>query len=256
MEKLLCIKGRVFGEGKPLVCVPVMAGTKEKIVEEVRGLAGRGTDMVEWRVDAFSRVESMNAIREVLTELAPIVRDTVFVYTYRSKRQGGLLSLDAEQVYDIHQVAAESRIVDLIDLEVLESRRPEREVQKLQEMGVHVIASHHDFVQTPERAVIRMLLRQIYESGADIVKLALMPQNMQDVLNLLEETHAFHSEYPDRALVTMSMGAFGAISRVAGEFFGSCVSFGAGEMASAPGQLPMEDLEQALAILHRSMERG
>lgn len=254
MGNPLCIKGRVFGEGRPLVCVPVMAAAREEIVDEVKRLACRNTDMVEWRVDAFSGVESMNAIREVLAELAPIVRDTILVYTFRSKRQGGLLSLDAERLQDVHQVAAESHVVDLIDLEVLESRRPEREVRRLQELGAHVIASHHDFVQTPEPAVIRMLLQQIHESGADIVKLALMPQCMQDVLNLLEETHAFHRENPNQALVTMSMGPMGAISRVAGEFFGSCVSFGAGKWASAPGQLPMEELSQVLEIMHRSIE--
>ena len=122
-------------------------------------------------------------------------------------------------------------------------------------MGVHVIASHHDFEQTPERGVIRMLLEQIRESGADVVKLAVMPQSMQDVLDLLEETNAFHEKYPDKALITMSMGALGAISRVSGEFFGSCVTFGAGEQASAPGQLPMGELEQLLGILHKSISR-
>ena len=102
---------------------------------------------------------------------------------------------------------------------------------------------------------MRMLLEQIYESGADVVKLAVMPQNTKDVLHLLSETNAFHENHPDRALITMSMGAQGAISRVAGEFFGSCVTFGAGEQASAPGQLPMTDLENVLEILHESISR-
>ena len=118
-----------------------------------------------------------------------------------------------------------------------------------------MIASHHDFDETPDRGVIRMLLEQIRESGADIVKLAVMPKSMQDVLDLLEETNAFHEKYPDKALITMSMGAQGAISRVAGEFFGSCVSFGAGEQASAPGQLPMGELEQVLGIMDKSISR-
>ena len=46
-----------------------------------------------------------------------------------------------------------------------------------------------------------------------------------------------------------------AVSRVAGEFFGSCVTFGAGEQASAPGQLPMGELEQVLGILDKSISR-
>jgi 3-dehydroquinate dehydratase-1 len=51
----------------------------------------------------------------------------------------------------------------------------------------------------------------------------------------------------------MSMGSLGCISRVAGETFGSCVTFGAFDKASAPGQLPVEKLRDVLAILHGSM---
>jgi 3-dehydroquinate dehydratase-1 len=39
---------------------------------------------------------------------------------------------------------------------------------------------------------------------------------------------------------------------VAGETFGSCVTFGAFDKASAPGQLPMKELEEVLSILHNS----
>lgn len=99
-----------------------------------------------------------------------------------------------------------------------------------------------------------MLLEQIRESGADVVKLAVMPQNMWDVLHLLEETNRFHENHPDYPLITMSMGAKGGISRVAGEFFGSCVTFGAGGQASAPGQLPVKQLEEILHILHQSVD--
>ena len=255
MENLLCIKGRVLGKEKPLVCVPIMATTKEEIIKEAKRLAWLHVDMIEWRVDAFAQVRSANAIREVLDELKPSVKDTILVYTFRSKNQGGLMVLEPEEIVDIHQVAAETDVVDFIDLEYFEAKKPEKEIRILQEMGVHVIASHHDFEQTPERGVIRMLLEQIRESGADVVKLAVMPQSMQDVLDLLEETNAFHEKYPDKALITMSMGALGAISRVSGEFFGSCVTFGAGEQASAPGQLPMGELEQLLGTLHKSISR-
>ena len=182
-------------------------------------------------------------------------KKTILVYTFRSKNQGGLLALDADEIYDIHQLATESGVVDFVDLEFFEAKKAAKEIKELQSRGVHVIASHHDFAQTPERGVMRMLLEQIYESGADVVKLAVMPQNTKDVLHLLSETNAFHENHPDRALITMSMGAKGAISRVAGEFFGSCVTFGAGEQASAPGQLPMTDLENVLEILHESISR-
>ena len=254
MENLLCIKEKVIGKGKPLVCVPVMESSEDGILKEVKRLAELHTEMIEWRVDAFEKAESPNAIREILQAMKPLVKESLLIYTFRSKNQGGLKELPAEQIYDIHQIAAESDVVDFVDVEYFEARKPQKEIADLQRCGVHVIASHHDFEQTPEREVMRMLLEQIRQSGADVVKLAVMPQSMQDVLDLLEETSYFHENYPDHPLITMSMGSQGCISRVAGEFFGSCVTFGAGEQASAPGQLPMEQLQEVLRILHKSVD--
>lgn len=254
MENLLCIKGKIIGKGKPLVCVPVMESSKEEILRETRRLEEAHTEMIEWRVDAFENVESPNAIREILNEMKHIIKESILVYTFRSKNQGGCKALSAADIYDIHQVAAESDVVDFIDVEYFEAKNPRKEIAMLREMGVYVIASHHDFEQTPDPEVIRMLLEQIRESGADVVKLAVMPQNMWDVLHLLEETNRFHENHPDYPLITMSMGAKGGISRVAGEFFGSCVTFGAGGQASAPGQLPVKQLEEILHILHQSVD--
>jgi len=254
MENLLCIKGKIIGKGKPLVCVPVMESSKEEILRETRRLEEAHTEMIEWRVDAFENVESPNAIREILNEMKHIIKESILVYTFRSKNQGGCKALSAADIYDIHQVAAESDVVDFIDVEYFEAKNPQKEIAMLREMGVYVIASHHDFEQTPDPEVIRMLLEQIRESGADVVKLAVMPQNMWDVLHLLEETNRFHENHPDYPLITMSMGAKGGISRVAGEFFGSCVTFGAGGQASAPGQLPVKQLEEILHILHQSVD--
>ena len=254
MENLLCIKGKIIGKGKPLVCVPVMESSKEEILRETRRLEEAHTEMIEWRVDAFENVESPNAIREILNEMKHIIKESILVYTFRSKNQGGCKALSAADIYDIHQVAAESDVVDFIDVEYFEAKNPQKEIAMLREMGAYVIASHHDFEQTPDPEVIRMLLEQIRESGADVVKLAVMPQNMWDVLHLLEETNRFHENHSDHPLITMSMGAKGGISRVAGEFFGSCVTFGAGGQASAPGQLPVKQLEEILHILHQSVD--
>ena len=254
MENLLCIKGKIIGKGKPLVCVPVMESSKEEILRETRRLEEAHTEMIEWRVDAFENVESPNAISEILNEMKHIIKESILVYTFRSKNQGGCKALSAADIYDIHQVAAESDVVDFIDVEYFEAKNPQKEIAMLREMGAYVIASHHDFEQTPDTEVIRMLLEQIRESGADVVKLAVMPQNMWDVLHLLEETNRFHENHPDYPLITMSMGAKGGISRVAGEFFGSCVTFGAGGQASAPGQLPVKQLEEILHILHQSVD--
>jgi 3-dehydroquinate dehydratase-1 len=52
-------------------------------------------------------------------------------------------------------------------------------------------------------------------------------------------------------LVAISMGSLGAISRIAGGLFGSDITFASGIKASAPGQLPLDDLKKAWKALPR-----
>jgi 3-dehydroquinate dehydratase-1 len=254
MEKQLRIKEKTIGTGRPLVCVPVMETTKEAIIDQFRLLALKEAEMIEWRIDAYDGSGDLNAIREVLEGIAPFVEKSILVYTYRSKEQGGLGELPQAKIYDVHQVGAESGIVDFVDLEYFEAKNAPVEIHRLHKMGTHVIASHHDFEETPQPEVMRMLLEQMGAGGADVVKLAVMPQNHSDVLALLTETNYFHETYPHQPLVTMSMGAIGCVSRVVGEAFGSCITFGTQGRASAPGQLPADRLAEVLTVLHEGME--
>lgn len=251
---MLEIKGCTLGEGKPLICVPVMGKTKEEIVAQVKELAGAKVQMLEWRVDAFENPLDLNALRGTLEEMEPYLRDTILVYTFRSRAQGGLLQLTQDQIYEIHQIAAKTRVADFIDVELLSSKQSGNEIAQLQKMGAKVIVSHHDFNQTPEPGTMNKILEQMKDTGADIVKLAVMPQKETDVLTLLFSTCWFREKYPDQLIITMSMGAMGNLSRIAGETFGSCVTFGSAGQASAPGQLPLEELDQILTILHNSRE--
>ena len=253
MKKELCVKGRIIGKGKPLVCVPVMETNRRDIVDKVKRLVNSKTEMIEWRVDAFEQLTDLNAIREVLFELKPLVKDTILIYTLRTKSQGGLAKLTREQICDILQIGAESKTADFIDVEFFGDGDTEEEIRQLQKMGAYVIASHHDFDETPEGDILHMLLEQMNKRGADVVKIAVMPNDTDDVLSLLHETGKFHEMYPSQPLVTMSMGSLGCVSRIAGEIFGSCITFGAVDKVSAPGQLPADKLSQILDILHESV---
>ena len=53
----------------------------------------------------------------------------------------------------------------------------------------------------------------------------------------------------------MSMAGLGAVSRISGEIFGSAITFGSMERASAPGQLELADLRNVLEIVHNSKEK-
>lgn len=249
------IKNQVIGEGRPLICVPVMEQNREDIIKEITYLSQSGADMIEWRVDAYGEFRDCNAVREVLESVAPVLSDKIFLYTFRTKKQGGESEIESETLADLHDLAAESGCVDFVDLEFFEEEKPLRKIRALQSKGIRVIASHHDFEETPEPKVMKMLLERMCVGGADIVKLAVMPQSQKDVLNLLEITTDFHKQYPDTPIITMSMGKLGNVSRLCGETFGSCVTFGAHKKPSAPGQYEMNQLREILDAIHNSNAR-
>lgn len=110
--------------------------------------------------------------------------------------------------------------------------------------------SNHDFDKTPSFDEITGRLIGMKKLGADVAKLACMPNSAKDVLTLLSATEAVKSQYPDEPLITMSMGKLGTISRISGEIFGSALTFGSAKKASAPGQLEVTTLQQILRALH------
>ncbi|MNJ04023.1 3-dehydroquinate dehydratase [compost metagenome] len=51
----------------------------------------------------------------------------------------------------------------------------------------------------------------------------------------------------------MSMAGYGVVSRLAGEIFGSALTFGAAHQPSAPGQVAAAELRKVLELLHGSL---
>lgn len=145
-------------------------------------------------------------------------------------------------------------MTDLIDIELF---MPDSMVKNLvslaKENQIAIIMCNHDFDKTISKEEIVSRLCQMQDKGADICKIALMPQTKKDVLTLMEATLEMYEDHARCPLISMSMGGLGAISRVSGEVFGSCMSFGVGRKASAPGQISAPALKETLDLIHDSL---
>jgi 3-dehydroquinate dehydratase-1 len=119
------------------------------------------------------------------------------------------------------------------------------------EAGIGMVMSFHDFQRTPALHILNDRFSQAQALGADVAKVAVMPRSMEDVLTLLEATLQSSQEL-DIPLVSMAMGGLGALTRVCGPAFGSAMTFAVGQDASAPGQLPIAELQAALAMLRKA----
>ncbi len=253
MQSAFEIKGIRIGDGRPVICVPVVASDREEVIEQIKKLTEQKAQMIEWRVDCFSEADNVEAVKDVLQRVKSYVTQTILLFTFRTKKQGGSRGMEEWKILKLNETAAKSGCVDIIDLEFFEATKPEKEIRRFQRMGVKVIASHHDFDATPDDRILRMLMEQMQQGGADVAKLAVMPQNADDVIRLLKLTNDIKQKYPTLPVVTMSMGALGVVSRMAGEIFGSCITFGAVGQTSAPGQIQAEKLDEILEIIHQGL---
>lgn len=252
------IKGVTFDREKaPVICVPVVAEKKERILEEMTSLVDSGISMIEWRADYFEGVGNPKAIEEVLKAARSIVKNTVLLFTVRTKFEGGQFEGDQEAYINAIDAAVSTGVCDMADIEFLSVQDPKNVVDIVHSSSsAKVILSHHDFEATEEEEVLAGQLEDMNSVGADIVKLAVMPQTIGDVLTLLYATAGFAAAYPDSLLVSMSMGKEGMISRISGEIFGSCITFASMGNSSAPGQLPYEDCRSMIGLIHRALQKG
>ncbi|XCP83443.1 type I 3-dehydroquinate dehydratase [Roseburia hominis] len=243
-----------IGEGVPKICVPIVGVTKEEIINEAKTFDSIPVDVVEWRVDWFEGVFDIEQVKDVLKELRAVLKETPILFTFRTSKEGGEKAIEPKQYAELNKAVAATGNVDLVDVEVFTGDEIVKEIiEGAHSCGVKVVASNHDFDKTPEKEDIIGRLRKMQELGADIPKIAVMPQSKEDVLTLLSATEEMTRKYADRPIITMSMAGTGVISRLCGEVFGSALTFGAAKKASAPGQMGVEDLSTVLNLLHKSL---
>ena len=248
------VRNTVIGEGMPKICVPIVATTKEGILEEAKAITQLPADVGEWRVDWFDDVFDFAKVEDALKSLREVLGDMPILMTFRTSKEGGEKAIEDAAYAELNIKAAQSGLVDMVDVEVFTGDEVVKSIiEGAHAAGVKVVASNHDFGKTPEKDDIVGRLRKMQDLGADIPKIAVMPNSKKDVLTLLAATEEMATEYADRPIITMSMAGTGVISRLAGEVFGSALTFGAAKKASAPGQMGVQDLKDVLTKLHNAL---
>lgn len=239
----------IFGEGTPKICVPIVEKSREGIWRKAEEIEKFPVDIVEWRADFYEDVSRSEEVLKTLKGIKIRLGKKLLLFTFRTAREGGNRSMDPDDYYRLNREAA-ARGADLVDVEAyLDETRTAEEIGKLHasSAGCHVMASNHDFEKTPPAEEMVRRLRHMEELGADVAKLAVMPKNRQDVLNLLQAS-ATAEELLSVPVVTMSMGSMGVVSRICGRLTGSAMTFAALGEASAPGQIPVEQMTEILKI--------
>lgn len=242
-----------IGAGAPKIIVPIVAQTAEAILEKAKEIMNYTFDFLEWRVDFYEDVLDTDKVLSTLKALRAVLGEKPILVTARTKEEGGAVELDADAYTALNTAIARSGDADIIDVQIfLGDEVVRKNIDAIHAAGCKVVGSYHSFDGTPSKEELIQRLQKEQEMGADIPKIAVMPKCPADVIALLDATQEMHTKYADRPLITMSMGS-GVISRLCGEYFGSAATFGMIGQASAPGQIPTDQLSTVLSILHRAL---
>ena len=230
------IKQTILGRGMPKICAPLVEKDYESLIHQAASFTEQPVDIAEWRADWFDSILEPDTLDQVLPGLESALKDIPLLFTFRTQREGGHLSAPLPAYRSLAEHAICSGHVHLVDLELFSGDDMIRETIDLAHRHqVSVILSNHDFAATPKEEEILRRLHHMEDLGADIAKIAVMPQSAGDVLTLL------------------SMKGTGLISRLSGEVFGSCLTFGSVKEASAPGQIEVGKLKEFLTAIHQNL---
>jgi 3-dehydroquinate dehydratase-1 len=252
--KAIELNGKPAGSGRfPAVCAPLVGRTREKLLTEVAAVAAKKPDILEWRVDFFEGIGDSAQVVDLAMRIKQAAAGIPVLFTRRSSREGGeKIALAEEQVISLYRAVCASGQVDMVDYEMSNDPAQVDQVCNMaHDHKVKLVLSFHDFQRTPTLELLAERFDQAQRLGADVAKVAVMPQDMQDVLTLLTATLQA-SQRLAIPVVSMSMGALGSVTRLCGWTFGSAMTFAVGESSSAPGQMPIADIDAGLAVLRKA----
>jgi 3-dehydroquinate dehydratase I len=251
----ITIRDVVIGEGRVKAIVPITGTTADEAMAQARVIgASAQTDVVEFRIDFLDVALDAAKLAALGPKVASELKGKPLIVTFRTKAEGGNKAIADADYGALYETLLKAQFADLIDVEMFRSEAMVRRlVAAAHNVGAFIVMSSHDFASTPPAAELLARLRHQQELGADVLKLAVMPRDPADVLELLHATWEMASRYAERPMMTMSMGGTGVVSRLAGEIFGSSMCFGMIGRASAPGQVEVDRLKDVLDIVHRSL---
>ncbi len=210
------------------ICIPIRANTLSNFLKKI-GEASRKADILELWLDGIEH--------ELDWEKIFALKKTEYLLNLKTKKENGSFVGTHEKRFQIvsEGVRYGAKYVDL-DYEF-----PELLIKKfIQEKGsTELILSVHFFQKTPDFHELLSLAYKMKNQGADIIKIATMANEEQDVDTILKLSEQL--KHDDIRHISLAMGELGTSSRTQTH---SEIVFAAlnEKEKTAPGQITIEGL--------------
>ena len=206
----------------------------------LKSLQKRGADLVEARIDLFHPFK-VDAITTALKRIKELAKMPV-IGTIRRPGDGGSKGIPEPLRLEIFKAVIP--YVDCVDIEI-DAPIVDDVIGLTKGKGRRVITSYHNFDETPPDRRLAIIIRQGKNRGGDIVKLAVMARETEDILRLM----ALTERYKELHLITIAMGKTGRISRLVAPFFGSHITYGYVTAPVAPGQFSVAQIKRVFDLI-------
>lgn len=196
------------------------------------------TDIIELRIDMFEDIGQRH-VKEIFNTAKDKFSKPI-IATIRDVSEGGYRQIiDRLSLYET--VLPFSDIVDIeINAEIFKN------VKKLcEDSKTSLIGSYHNFDKTPDDDFLERVFKKAKDLGADIIKIAVMPECKEDMFRLIE----FTLRHKKEQIITMAMGDLGLPTRILNPVIGSIITYGYINSPSAPGQLSIKEIDHIFRIL-------
>ena len=202
-----------------------------------------GADLVELRLDYLGQLDDAK-IGDVVD-----FDDIPKIVTIRSKGENGYWEGEERQRIT-HLLTCLSFGAQYVDIEDSTDIGWRYEIAKAcKNNKAQMIISHHDFKKTPPKQEMVDICKNEFAGGASIAKIAVTPQKIEDVMNVLSVTEQLKGQ--GKQVIGVSMGTLGRITRIMGPQVGSYLTYASLEKGkeSAEGQITVEEMRAIWKIL-------
>lgn len=236
----------------PKICIPIVTSSLSIALLQMEQFAPKADALEIWlgeffQTDCFSMEEVESTIDAILEVQKTIQLPLLF--TIKDSQEQGNFGGTHEQKKQIALLLLQKN-VDFLDLDYNFDIEWFEEIKALKmQTKTQLILSAHFFEGTPSFPSLKNRVQLMQNRGADMVKVAAMPRNQEEVLDILKLAENLHRK--KIRYIAISMGSLGKISRVLAPLWGSEFAFApvSIENSSANGQIPEKNLRTIWELL-------
>ncbi len=226
LEELLTSK-------KFLIACPIPTKNVDLAIEQAEKAIGEGADLVEFRVDYLITLDSSECIDAILRIVKEFNHPKII--TMREKAEGGFKEISPLVKLKILNML-ERKTSTYVDIELEFYKKYGKNIKTTEYDGL-IISKHYFYERPTERELIVTISKASEIPGVDIVKIASIVTNENDLLELLKVLTLRKDTKPYIAIFPMSNVQ---IYRLIPPLLGSKLVFCSLVELTAPGQIPLE----------------